>query len=47
MTWEQLSLFTDEELGINPEMARERAIRLELAKKVWETIVGEPYAQSE
>jgi len=48
MTWEQLSLFTDEELGIKTVAKtwkyREEELRQQIAKEVWEAITGEPHA---
>jgi len=48
MTWEQLQLFTDEEVGIkNVEKTwkyREEELRKQIAKEVWEAITGEPHA---
>jgi len=48
MTWEQLSLFTDEELGIKEVTKtwkyREEELRKQIAKDVWKVITGEPHA---
>jgi hypothetical protein len=48
MTWEQLSLFTDEELGIKTVEKtwkyRELELRKQIAKEMWEAITGVPHA---
>jgi len=48
VTWEQLQLFTDEEVGIKHVEKtwkyREEELRKQIAKEVWEAITGEPYA---
>jgi hypothetical protein len=48
MTWEQLQLFTDEEVGIKHVEKtwkyREEELRKQIAEEVWEAITGEPHA---